>query len=76
MNTQKIVTTTMENDYEQQIIIRQCSDPTDAVTKICTALQYKFKPFTRKKFVVPLPKFRKNEPPKNLIFFRDSCNVG
>ena len=26
MNTQKIVTTTMDNDYDQQIVIRQCSD--------------------------------------------------
>ena len=41
MNTQKIVTTTMNNEYDQQIIIRQCSEPTEEVTKIYTALQYK-----------------------------------
>src|SRR5665647_554824 len=29
MNTQKIVTTTMENSYGQQIMIRQCSEPTE-----------------------------------------------
>ena len=39
MNTQKIVTTTMQNEYDQQIIIRQCSEPNDDVTKIYTALQ-------------------------------------
>jgi hypothetical protein len=36
LNSQKIVTTTMENKYDQQIVIRQCSEPTDAVTKIYT----------------------------------------
>lgn len=61
MNTQKIVTTTMENAYDQQIIIRQCSEPTDEVTKIYNALKYKPKPFTRKKSVVPLAKIKKNE---------------
>ncbi len=48
MNTQKIVTTTMVNDYDQQIIIRQCSEPTEQVNKIYTALKYKQKTFTRK----------------------------
>jgi len=69
MNTQKIVTTTMDNEYDQQIIIRQCSEPTDDVTKIYTALQYKSKPFTRKKFVVPLPEFKKNQIPEKPQFF-------
>jgi hypothetical protein len=59
MNTQKMVTTTMNNEYDQQIIIRQCSEPTDEVNKIYTALQYKPKPFTRKKSVVPLPEIKK-----------------
>ena len=63
MNTQKIVTTTMENAYDQQIIIRQCSEPTDEVTKIYNALKYKPKPFTRKKSVVPLTELKKNETP-------------
>ena len=61
MNTQKIVTTTMENDHNQQIIIRQCSEPTDQVNKIYTALKYKPQPFSRKKSVVPLPEMKKNE---------------
>lgn len=69
MNTQKIVTTTMDNEYDQQIIIRQCSEPTDAVTEIYTALKYKSKPFTRKKFVVPLPEFKKNQTPVKPQFF-------
>jgi DDE family transposase len=69
MNTQKIVTTTMDNEYGQQIVIRQCSEPADPVTKIYTALQYKPKPFTRKKSVVPLPGFKENQTPEKPQFF-------
>jgi len=59
MNTQKLVTTTMKNDCEQQIIIRQCSEPTGQVQEIYDALKYKSKPFSRKKSVVPLTEFSK-----------------
>lgn len=69
MNTQKIVTTTMINEYDQQIIIRQCSEPTDQVNQIYTALKYKPQPFTRKKSVVPLPEIKKNETPNNPALF-------
>jgi len=69
MNTQKIVTTTMNNEYDQQIVIRQCSEPTEEVTKIYTALQYKSKPFTRKKSVVPFPEFKKNQTLQKPQFF-------
>jgi len=69
MNTQKIVTTTMDNEYDQQIIIRQCSEPTEEVNKIYTALQYKSKPFTRRKSVVPLPEFKKNQTLQKPQFF-------
>lgn len=53
MNTQKMVTTTMENQYEQTIVVRQCSEPTQKVSSIYQSLNYKDKPFSRKKFVVP-----------------------
>ena len=53
MDTQKIVTTTMDNDYDKQIVIRQCIEPTEQASKIYTALKYRHKPFTRKKSVVP-----------------------
>ena len=69
MSSQKIVTTTMDNEYDQQIIIRQCSEPTEAVTNIYTALQYKSKPFTRKKSVVPLPECKKNQTPEKPQLF-------
>jgi hypothetical protein len=71
MNSQKIVTTTMENEYDQQIIIRQCSEPTDQANKIYTALKYKPQPFSRRKSVVPLPEIKKNESPTMPDLFSD-----
>ena len=53
MNTKKTVTTTMVNQYEQTIVIRQCSEPTEKTTAIYNALNYKIKPFSQLKFVVP-----------------------
>ena len=69
MNTQKVVTTTMNNEWDQQIIIRQCSEPTEQVSKIYTVLQYKQKPFTRKKSVVPHTEIPKTQTHVNPIFF-------
>jgi len=63
MNTQKMVTTTMVDQYEQNIVVRQCSEPTQKVAAIYQALNYKDKPFSRKKFVVPQPEFIKNNNP-------------
>ena len=53
MNTQKMVTTTMVDQYGQTIKIRQCSEPSPAVQTIYSALNYQPKPFRRKKSVVP-----------------------
>ena len=61
MNTQKMVTTTMIDQYEQTIVIRQCSEPTEKVLEIYQALKYKSKPFSRKKFVVPQTEIKKKE---------------
>lgn len=52
MNTQKLVTTTMQNQYKQTIVIRQCSEPIKEVQHIYQALNYKSRPFARKKSVV------------------------
>jgi hypothetical protein len=68
MNTQKIVTTTMQNQYKQQIVIRQCSEPTQQVKAIYTALNYKPQPFTRKKSVVPPAEITKTQSPVNPVF--------
>jgi transposase len=63
MNTQKIVTTTMKNQWEQQIQIRQCSEPSQAVAHFYQLMGYKPRPFTRKKAVVPPAELKKNEIP-------------
>lgn len=52
MNTQKAVTTTAQNNCDQIIQIRRCSEPNDTVKKIYQALKYKSTPFKKKKVVV------------------------
>jgi hypothetical protein len=51
MNTQKSVTTTVENKKGQTIHIRQYSEPTGQVEEICRKLKYTTTPFPRKKSV-------------------------
>jgi len=51
MNTQKSVTTTVENDKGDTIQIRQCSEPIESVAKIYLYLSYKSIPLPRKKSV-------------------------
>jgi len=52
MNTQKYVTTSIENISQQTIPIRQCTEPTKEVKEIYDKLKYKYQPFARKKSVV------------------------
>ena len=61
MNTQKMVTTSIVDQYQRTIFIRQCSEPIQKVTEIYQALKYKLRPFTRKKFVVPQTEISKNQ---------------
>lgn len=51
LNTQKMVTTTVENDKGDTIQIRQCSEPTQAVSQIYNKLKYQAIPLPRKKYV-------------------------
>lgn len=60
MNTQKAVTTCIENDKNQIIRIRKCSEPIDKVKLIYNVLEYKYAPFIRKKSVVNKHEFREN----------------
>jgi len=53
MNTQKCVTTSVENIKQETISIRQCTEPNQSVKQIYEALNYKIVPFARKKSVVP-----------------------
>lgn len=68
MNTQKCVTTTVQNVREQWINIECCSEPEEKAKRIYDALNYKYAPFIRKKSVVPKPPFLKNEPVEIIQF--------
>ena len=68
MNTQKCVTTVVQNTREQWISIRKCSEPEDKVIRIYDALRYKYAPFVRKKSIVPQTQILKNEVVENYIF--------
>ncbi|MBC8006303.1 MAG: IS1634 family transposase [Verrucomicrobia bacterium] len=61
MNTQKMVTTTVESSKGHIIQIRQCSEPTDDVLQIYSKLKYPQIPLPRKKSVWHTGKISKNE---------------
>lgn len=61
MNTQKCITTSLVNNWQQTIAVRQCGEPTSDVKAIYDILKYKYASFTRKKSVVPPPEFQKND---------------
>ena len=52
MNTQKCVTTVAQNNKDKMVWIRRCSEPEPKTKEIYQALNYKYEPFIRKKFVV------------------------
>ena len=63
MNTQKCVTTSVENIKDEVISIRQCTEPSAKVKQIYDLLKYKYVPFVRKKSVVTPAEILKNENP-------------
>ena len=52
MNTQKAVTTSAQNDKDEIILIRRCSEPSEKVRMLYDALKYKYVPYTKRKSVV------------------------
>lgn len=52
MKTQKAVTTLAQNDIDQVIMIRRCSEPNQRIRKLYDALKFKYAPFVKKKSVV------------------------
>ncbi len=52
LNTQKAVTTLAQNNHEEGIMIRRCSEPNQPVRKLYDALKYKYAPFVKRKYVV------------------------
>jgi transposase len=61
MNTQKMVTTTVENSKGDTIQIRQCSEPTKEVQLICSKLRYHEILLPRKKSVWHTGEILKNQ---------------
>ncbi|MCL2650547.1 MAG: IS1634 family transposase [Candidatus Azobacteroides sp.] len=59
MNTQKSVLTVSQNRYDEVIISRRCSDPTPKAEAIYRRLNYKSKPFVKRKFVVHKSEYEK-----------------
>jgi transposase len=53
MNTQKLVTTSFQNEKGQLTSIKKCSQPSKEVLAIYQATKYKTKPFAIKKYVLP-----------------------
>ncbi len=63
MNTQKCVTTSMKNINDQEISIRQCTEPTVKAKEVYELMGYKTIPFYRKKSVVVPGGISKNNSP-------------
>lgn len=53
MNSQKVVTTTMQTQTGKTIYLKKCSEPEAEVSEIYQALGYKDRPFWQKKSVLP-----------------------
>ena len=67
---------TAQSQEDQKIIIRRCSEPSENLLALYSALRYKPFPFTKLKSVVHKSEFQKNDSRKYLGFRRFSCNVG
>lgn len=61
MNTQKCITTSVENIQGQTIIVRQCTEPEQKAKRIYEMMMYKTVPFYRKKSVVVPAEILKND---------------
>jgi hypothetical protein len=59
MNTQKAVTTMVQNKKNEVIILRQCTAPNEKVKRIYDKLAYRQYPFKKKKFIVHKSIFEK-----------------
>jgi hypothetical protein len=60
-NTQKIITTSGKNKYDETLSVRRCTEPNEKVKQIYDALNYRYYPFVKRKSVVPKSELKKNE---------------
>jgi hypothetical protein len=60
-NTQKVVTTSGQNKYDEVIYIRKCTEPNEKVKSIYQALGYRNYPFVKRKSVLHKPEIENYE---------------
>ena len=60
-NTQKVITTTGKNTFDQVVSTRKCSEPNENLKVIYAALKTNDKPFRKRKSVVHKPTLKKIE---------------
>jgi hypothetical protein len=71
MNSQKAVTTLAQNNYDEVIMVRRCSEPNQQVRKLYDALKYKYAPFIKKKSVVHKSELDDCQFIEKQLFFSD-----
>ena len=59
-NTQKVITTSGQNTYDQIISVRKCSEPNKPLKTIYDILKSDYRPFRKRKSVVHNPTLKKN----------------
>lgn len=60
-NTQKVITTTAKNTYDQIVSTRKCSEPNENLKEIFDTLKADCRPFRKRKSVVHKPTPKKPE---------------
>ena len=71
MNTQKAVATLAQNQVEEVIKIRRCSEPNQKVMQLYDALKYKYAPFKKKKSVVHKSELEEAQLTEQQFFWSD-----
>ena len=71
MNTQKAVITLAQNNNNEVILIRRCSEPNQPVRKLYDALKYKYAPFVKRKSVVHKSELDDCQFIEKQLFFSD-----
>lgn len=66
-NTQKMVTTSGQNTFDQIVTVRKCSEPNENLKKILDILKAKHKPFKKIKSVVHKPPPQKHKFPDSQL---------
>jgi hypothetical protein len=71
MNTLKCITTIVQNNIDEIIFIRKCSDPDPKAQQIYDRMKHKDAPFIRKKSVMLKSEFEINQLAQNKTVMRN-----